>query len=404
MENSFRWPTIVLLSFFALSTLFLTYEAPAQIQPPAGDRPEVADTIPPLPPTNLQAVDTPNDAGKRITLTWTKSPDDGAGAKDVKNYQILRAERRDGPYEMIAELAIGAVRYVDTTAKDGVDYYYKVSVSDGINTSEAPPSQAVCSKAQWFNLKRLNMLIAGIILSLGIIYFINKAKAGGELYIRKIAGLDAVNEAVGRATEMGRKVFFIPGIMDLDNVQTIAGLSILGQVARLTAEYGTELEVPVCRSVVMVTGRETVKEAYLDTGHPDAYHDEIVHYLTDDQFGYAAGVDGLMLREKPAAIFYQGAFYAESLILAETGFSVGAIQIAGTGMPSQLPFFITACDYTLIGEELFAASAYLSREPRSLGSIKGQDLGKAIILVILILGVVLETFGFTGFSQLFTTQ
>jgi len=362
------------------------------------------DTLPPAPPTGLIAFDTPNDAGGSITLRWIKSPDDGAGAEDVKGYQILRAERREGPYKVIARLPAGAVRYEDATTKDGVTYYYKVSASDGVNSSESPPGQAVRSKAQWFNFKRLNMLIAGIILSLGIIYFISKARKGEELYIRKIAGLDAVKEAVGRATEMGRKVFFIPGILDLDDVQTIAGLSILGQVARLTAEYGTELEVPVCRSVVMVTGRETVKEAYLDSGHPDAYNDEIVHYMTDDQFGYAAGVDGLMLREKPAAIFYQGAFYAESLILAETGFSVGAIQIAGTAMPSQLPFFITACDYTLIGEELFAASAYLSREPRALGSIKGQDLGKAIILIILGLGVILETLGITSFSQLFTTQ
>ena len=83
-----------------------------------------------------------------------------------------------------------------------------------------------------------------------------------------------------------------------------------------------------------------------------------------------------MLREKPAAIFLQGTFYAESLILAETGNSVGAIQIAGTDSEHQLPFFIAACDYTLIGEELYAASAYLSREPMLLGSLRGQDWGQ----------------------------
>ena len=95
-----------------------------------------------------------------------------------------------------------------------------------------------------------------------------------------------------------------------------------------------------------------------------------------------------MLREKPAANFYLGTFYAESLILAETGHGIGAIQIAGTAMPSQLPFFIAACDYTLIGEELFAASAYLSREPRLLGSLLGQDWGKVIILFFILVGVI----------------
>jgi hypothetical protein len=86
-----------------------------------------------------------------------------------------------------------------------------------------------------------------------------------------------------------------------------------------------------------------------------------------------------------------GQFYAESLILAETANSVGAIQIAGTAMPSQLPFFVAACDYTLIGEELFAASAYLSKDPKLLGSLKGQDVGKFIFLLVILVGVVFLT-------------
>ncbi len=88
----------------------------------------------------------------------------------------------------------------------------------------------------------------------------------------------------------------------------------------------------------------------------------------------------MMVREKPAACFYMGCFFAESLILAETGNSIGAIQIAGTAMPSQLPFFVAACDYTLIGEEFFAASAYLTGSPEELGSLKGQDVGKVIVV------------------------
>ena len=115
----------------------------------------------------------------------------------------------------------------------------------------------------------------------------------------------------------------------------------------------------------------------------------MVHYVTDDQFAYAAGVNGIMLREKPAAVFYQGRFYAESLILAETGNSINAIQIAGTGSASQIPFFVTACDYTLIGEEFFAASAYLSKKPELIGSIKGQDMIKLICMASIFLVVII---------------
>ncbi|MFM8697698.1 MAG: DUF6754 domain-containing protein [Phycisphaerales bacterium] len=48
-----------------------------------------------------------------------------------------------------------------------------------------------------------------------------------------------------------------------------------------------------------------------------------------------------------------------------------------TAETAQLPFFVAACDYTLIGEEFFAASAYLSGEPDQLGTLLGQDLAKA---------------------------
>jgi hypothetical protein len=104
-------------------------------------------------------------------------------------------------------------------------------------------------------------------------------------------------------------------------------------------------------------------------------------------------VDGIMLRKKPAANFFMGYYFAEALLLTETGASTGAIQIAGTDADHQLPFFVTTCDYTLIGEELYAASAYLSREPVQVGTLRGQDIGKALILGVLGVGTILATLG-----------
>ena len=97
------------------------------------------------------------------------------------------------------------------------------------------------------------------------------------------------------------------------------------------------------------------------------------------------------MRERTAANFFIGNFYAESLILAETGSSTGAIQIAGTAQASQIPFFVASCDYTLIGEELYAASAYLSNDPQQIGSLKGQDTAKILIITVLVTGCLFQT-------------
>ena len=236
--------------------------------------------------------------------------------------------------------------------------------------------------------------ISIVLACLTIELFIQKAKNGEEIYMRPIAAMKAMEEAVGRATEMGSSVLYVPGISGLDEIDTISGVIVLGHIAGMTAEYEADLHVPCCVPIVMEAAKESCKEAYLKKGRPDLYNDNMVHYVTDDQFAYAAGVNGIMLREKPAAVFYQGKFYAESLLLAETGSSIGAIQIAGTGSSSQIPFFVTACDYVLIGEEFYAASAYLSGSPEMIGSIKGQDYVKLLCIIFIGLVVALSIFNY----------
>ncbi|MCP4549953.1 MAG: hypothetical protein GY835_26140 [bacterium] len=243
-------------------------------------------------------------------------------------------------------------------------------------------------------------LFSGVVL-----YQIGQARRGKELFIRRIAGLNAVEEAIGRSTELGRKVMFVPGIGTVGEVETLSALSVLKHVAKHCAEYGTPLEVPNKDPLTYAAAREAVKEAYLEAGRPDLFNEEMVPYLTYDQFAFTAQVTGKMVREKPAANFLIGSFFAESLLLAEAGQSTGAIQIAGTAQVAQLPFFVTTCDYTLIGEELYAASAYLSKDPVMLGCIKGQDIVKAIVLLWIVIGIlVLSATGSTIMQDLLNSS
>jgi hypothetical protein len=221
---------------------------------------------------------------------------------------------------------------------------------------------------------------------------------------RTIPGLAAIEEAVGRATEMGKSVLYVPGVQDIDDIQTIASMILLGRVARMSAKYETDLMVPTNSPGVFTVAEEVVKSAYADVGRSDAYKSDQVRYITTEQFAYVAAVNGLMLREKPAANLLLGAFFAESLLLAETGHAVGAIQIAGTANVHQMPFFVVACDYTLIGEEYYAASALLSNDARLLGSLKASDTVKILLIVVLVVGCILMTFGITLLGDFFATQ
>jgi len=240
-----------------------------------------------------------------------------------------------------------------------------------------------------------------VVFGATVLYFIARARRDPNLYIRKISGLDAVDEAIGRATEMGKPILYINGMDSLASLSTLAALNILGRVSRRVANYESSLTVPCRDPIVLTVAQEIVKAGYADAGRPDAYNADNIFFLTEDQFSYAAAVCGIMMRDKPAANFFMGYYYAESLILTETGAGTGAIQIAGTDAATQLPFFVTTCDYTLIGEELYAASAYLSREPLVLGSLKGQDMAKLFMMIVIIVGTLLVTFGVTFIKDLF---
>ena len=364
------------------------------------------DTVVPAAPGVLTAHDylDSNDAGDKIELDWQLSSDDGEGSCDVAAYHLWRSRSASSPGEIVAELSSGQTHHVDQDLEPGAEYFYRLTAYDGTNESAPVVCGPVVGRVNLFQWSRISILALMLVFFGLVLLFTKLAERGDDLFVRRIPGLNAIEEAVGRATEMGRPVLYVPGIGEIDNIMTIASLTILSHVAKITARYETPLIVPTARAVVMSAAEEVVKQAYTEVGKPDAYNPDNIRYLSDAQFAFAGAVNGIMLREKPAANLYMGAFWAESLLLAETGFEAGAIQVAGTAMVSQLPFFVTACDFTLMGEELYAASAYLSREPKLLGGLKGSDWMKVVVIALMALGAVLNFMGFETFVNWFQTQ
>jgi len=236
-----------------------------------------------------------------------------------------------------------------------------------------------------------------IIVMAAAFFFIMRARKGVVPRIRRVPGLDAIDEAIGRATEMGRPVFCSHGIADIASAtygpQTIAGLSVLSYVARMCARYGTRLIVPVRIYTVLPIATEIVETAYRMEGKADQFRKEDIVYLSGWQFAYSLGYMSMMERERAGANIMIGAYWAESLQLAETGYRAGAIQVSGTANTHQIPFFVVATDYCLIGEEIYAAGAYLSKDPILLGSIAAQDVGKYIAVALSLIGAILMTGG-----------
>lgn len=371
-------------------------------------------------PRSVLAKDDPKDnKGTQLLATW-KSPT--APSPAGLTLAAYRIHLRDGKKEKVVEL-LPDPEATETTIAElkpwrnygvGVSALY-IPVGAKPTPDEADPNmlatpgtvesattfapEPASPVGGWYKPEQTNVLVTSLLFTFIVLVTIYIARRK-TFYIRPIAGLRAVDDAIGRATEMGRPILYVAGLTGIGDISTIAAMLILGHLARKTAAYETPILVPCQDPLVMAIQREIVHEAYLEAGKPDAYNPDNIFFVTDSQFGYVAAVDGIMMRQKPAANFFMGYFFAESLILAETGSQTGAIQIAGTDADTQLPFFVTSCDYTLMGEELYAAGAYLSRDPILLAQLKGQDLGKIVIFAMMVIGVILLTFT-TGPGQWF---
>jgi hypothetical protein len=333
-----------------------------------------------------------DDDAKRIRIA--RGPD---GEPDEATMREVARAKAEGWQEIQLQdenFLLKRVLAAEPEIHGGKMYAYMVRVvykneNGTILYADSKPSLPMTTTTGMGGFDKLINLIMVIAFACVAGYFIISAQRGKEMYIRPIAGIAAVEEAVGRATEMGRPALFCPGIGGVAMPATLASLAILSKIAEKTAEYQTELIMPNIDIYVLQIGLETIKEAYLRAGRPDAFSPDMAFYVSDRQFSYAAGVSGIMARRRPAAVFLLGTFYAEALLLAEAGANVGAIQIGGTDQDTQLPFFVTTCDYTLIGEELYAAGAYLSHDPKLLGTLKAQDGFKAVVMALIIILVAL---------------
>jgi len=248
---------------------------------------------------------------------------------------------------------------------------------------------------------REHILLVTVVIFAIILYLmeIEGVRHNKIFTIKKLPAIDAADEAVGRAVEMGRPILFHPGSASLNTMDapsTLAGLSILNYVADLAASKGARIIAVTERPEIYPLEHEIVREAFIAHNKEDQFVEDDIKFIPA-----LKAVVGLMNREHVAANFLIGRYYHESLVLVEAGAQVGAMQIGGISQISQVPFMMACCDYCLLGEEVFAASAYVSKDPVLTCSIAGQDYVKMILMALMIVGAILTSMNIPQFLEFF---
>ncbi|MFN7181368.1 MAG: DUF6754 domain-containing protein [Planctomycetota bacterium] len=363
--------------------------------------------------SELKIEDCPNDGGGAFCITWRRfkgekgenlyrvywrnDNNDNILISEFQDTEMLKSglrifygkHRDDINYHgvLIKSLPGVIINKEGTRAKFFIEYLTK----SGEVIARSDVYEAT-TRINWFKTTRMYVLLFIMVFTIIFMFFIVNSKKGKQIFIRKISGLDAIDDAIGRATEMGKPVLYCAGLAPVSGLSTIASLSIFGQIVKKLAQYGTRILVPCYDPIVMSAAQEIAKNSYLQAGRPDLYRERDIYFVTSNQFGYVASVNATMVKEKTATNLFLGSFAAEALLLSETGAANRSVQIAGTDSVAQLPFFVVTCDYTLIGEELYAAAAYISKEPTLLSTLKVQDIFKILVFAVILFESVVNSF------------
>nr|MBI3613776.1 hypothetical protein [Nitrospirota bacterium] len=221
-------------------------------------------------PREVQVFDTPNDGGGGLTVTWAPEPGEGPSV----HYHVMLAEAKDGAAaKQLAEFPANshyarevknpwwtrpvpkAYHQYDIKTgkgvelKDGTAYVVTLVMTNGEERVESQAAPAAPGP-NWINWNQTNNLLLVLIFG-GILFVSIQAAKKREIFLRRIAGLDAVDEAIGRATELGKPILYLTGAGDMSEPSTIAAAVILGRVAKRVAAYETDLMVPHRDPIVM---------------------------------------------------------------------------------------------------------------------------------------------------------
>ncbi len=248
------------------------------------------------------------------------------------------------------------------------------------------------------------MTFAIMIVTFGVMYYYMSISKKNDFKIRTLPAMLAIPEAVGRAAEMGQPVFWTPGIGgglndSTQGPQILASISILQYLTEECVKAGVRLDAfcPLPDALPLV--EETMRTAYLAQGKPEEFDIESITFISG-QSAYLSGVLGYFQRERPASNILMGGFYYESVVIGEAGNAIEAMQIGGTNNTHQMPFLVATCDYMLLAEELFAAGASVSGDPEMVGSIKGEDIIKLLLVAMTGIGFLLGAAGITVIADL----
>ncbi len=218
--------------------------------------------------------------------------------------------------------------------------------------------------------------------------------------LRAIAAYTRLDNAVARAAELGKGIHISPGAGGIESgshpAETLAGLTAMEHVARQTALSGANLIATAGEGATYTLADNVVARGYAAVGRSADYQPTTTRFVSQSQSNtlpYSVGAADVIEHEGVEASVTIGAFGPDYLLVGEAGHRQGVEQVVGATNPQALTTMVLAnpLGQVLIGEEIFAAGAYLQGRTSHRASLVAQDAIRILLILLIIGGAVLAT-------------
>ena len=238
----------------------------------------------------------------------------------------------------------------------------------------------------------LGLLALTAILLLGLTFWRRRSPAS----LRLIEAYERLNRSVGLAVENGTRLHISLGrgnFLSSRGGSAFAGLAMLRRLAERTSVSDRPPVVTSGDASLAILSQDTLQAGYRAAGAEDQYRSSTGRLAGLTPFSYAAGALSTMRDEHVSANIVIGDLGPESGLLAEAADRADTSLIAASDdLSAQSVFFVSAQE-PLIGEELFAAGAYVGAGPSHEASLQVQDILRWLIILAIIFGSLLKIVG-----------
>lgn len=236
------------------------------------------------------------------------------------------------------------------------------------------------------------LLFGALIFVFSILYRIQKRSN-----LRRIPAFQQLRRAIDLAVEDGTRVHVSLGRADItgpNSAAALAALTLLHRVTQISADSDKPPVVTAGDGALAILSQDTLRSAYQSLGTLHNYSPTYGRAAGLTPFSYAAGTFPVIREENVSANLLLGTFGHELALISTAAGSKPVVTLAGSdSLPAQAILFATA-DEQLIGEEVYAAGAYVDGESMHIASLRAQDVIRWLLVAFILLYPILVLLNF----------